>query len=162
MDNFSNKKNAWVWLWLSAFVFFIDQVSKHIVVTTLHYAQPYAVFPFFNLSLQYNAGTAFGALHTASGWQIFLLSGIAIIVSLVLILWLRKVPRNDWMMALGLSLILGGALGNLVDRIRFRYVIDFFDFHIGAWHFATFNIADAAITIGAVFLIIRLLFVRNR
>jgi len=159
-DNMRNR--AWIWLWLSILVVVLDQGSKFLAVHYLVYGKPIVVLPFFNLWLNYNTGAAFGFLGAQNGWQVFLLSGIAIIVSVVLIMWLGKTPRKDWLMALALSLILGGAIGNLIDRIRFKYVIDFFDFHIGTWHFATFNVSDIAITIGAIFLVIRLLFIRDK
>lgn len=156
--NTETKKTALVWVWLTVFVVLLDQGSKYLAMHYLNYSQPHVLLPFFNLWLRFNAGSAFGFLHNAGGWQVFLLSGIAIIVSVVLIVWLAKTPRRDWMMAFALSLILGGALGNLIDRIRFNYVIDFFDFHLRDWHFATFNVADTAITIGVIFLVLRVLF----
>lgn len=156
--NMHNVKKAWIWLWVSVFIVFLDQSSKWLVVHFLSYGQPYVLLPFFNLWLNYNPGAAFGFLGLAGGWQVFLLSAISIVVSVILVVWLGRTPRKDWMMALALSLILGGAIGNLIDRLRFHYVVDFFDFHIGEWHFATFNVADSAITIGVIFLMIRLLF----
>ena len=92
----------------------------------------------------------------------FLLAGISLVVIVVVLFWLSRVLRSDWMMALPLSLIVGGACGNLIDRIRFSYVIDFLDFHFKNWHFATFNLADSAITIGAFLLIIKLFFSDRR
>jgi signal peptidase II len=158
MPNNVKQKNAWVWLWLSFSVILIDQLSKHIADHLLHYARPVFVLPFFNLWLKYNAGAAFSFFGNGSGWQVFLLSGISILVIVFIFAWMTRVKRSDWLMACALSLIMGGATGNLIDRIRFGYVIDFFDFHIGTWHFATFNVADSAISVGATFLVIKLLF----
>lgn len=155
-------KKSWAWLWLSVFIVALDQSSKWLAVHFLSTSQPHVLLPFFNLWLNYNAGAAFGFLRAAGGWQVFLLSSISILVAIVLVLWLGRTPRKDWMMALALSLILGGAVGNLIDRLRLHFVIDFFDFHIGGWHFATFNVADSAITVGVVFLVVRLLFFGSR
>lgn len=155
-------KKAWVWLWLSVFIILLDQGSKYFADHYLPYGKQVVLAPFFNLWLKYNAGSAFGFLHNAGGWQVFFLSGIAIVVTILLITWLAKTARSDWMMALALNLILGGALGNLIDRLHFDYVIDFFDFHMGGWNFATFNVADSAITVGAVFLVIRVLFFKDK
>ena len=158
MPNDISDKKAWVWLWLSAAIILIDQLSKYFVNTYLPYGQQVHLLPFFNLWLKYNAGASFGFLGTAGGWQVFLFSGISIIVVVAIFAWFGKVRRSNWMLGLSLSLILGGACGNLIDRLRYKYVIDFFDFHVGHWHFATFNVADTAICIGAVFLVIKLLF----
>jgi len=158
MPNNAKQKNAWAWLWLSLAVVLIDQLSKHVVDHLLHYGKPLHVLPFFNLYLKYNAGAAFSFFGNGSGWQIFLLSAVSILVIMFIFAWMARVKRSDWLMASALSLILGGAVGNLIDRIRLGYVIDFFDFHVGGWHFATFNVADSAICVGATFLVIKLLF----
>jgi signal peptidase II len=89
---------------------------------------------------------------------VYLLSGVSITVSLVLLIWLARLPRSAFWTALPVSLILGGAIGNLIDRVRFGYVIDFLDFHARGWHYATFNVADSAVSIGAAWLIVRLLY----
>ena len=108
--------------------------------------------------MSFNTGAAFGFLGTGTGWQVYFLALIALIVVVVLIIGLRRVGKSDRWLAAGLCLIIGGALSNCIDRLRVTYVIDFFDFHIKNWHFDTFNVADSAISIGAVFLVIRLLF----
>lgn len=151
-------KKAWPWLWLSVAIIVIDQISKYLLNRHLIFNQPVKLLPFFNLTLRYNAGTAFGFFGRAGGWQVYIFSAISLIVAIIFIIWLFRIPRRDWLMGLAISLIIGGAIGNVIDRIRLSYVIDFFDFHIGSWHFATFNVADSAISIGAVLLIIRLLF----
>lgn len=139
-------------------VVLLDQVSKYAVLRHIAYEHSVTVLPFLNFTLRFNTGAAFSFLGQASGWQIYLLSGISIVVSVGLIVWLYCLKSSDWLMALPLSLILGGALGNLIDRVRFGYVVDFIDFHLGAWHFATFNIADAAVSVGAAGLILGLLY----
>lgn len=153
------KKSApWAWLWLSLAVVLVDQIVKLLVVQHLSYAEPYAWLPFFNLTLSYNRGAAFSLLSWGGGWQITLFSVIALLVVIVMLYWLSQLPRYATWRAAGICLIIGGAVGNLIDRVRLHYVVDFFDFHIHSWHFATFNIADAAVTIGAAILIIALLF----
>ena len=152
-------KKAWPWLWLSVFIIILDQVSKYIAVHYMVYGKPVYIFPFFNLSLNFNPGASFGFLGDAGGWQIYLFAAISLIVAIILVIWLGRIKRSDGLMAAGLSLIVGGALGNFIDRVRLTYVIDFFDFHIKNWHFATFNVADSAICIGAFLVILRMLLV---
>ena len=152
------KKNALPWLFLSLTIIILDQITKYFANKYLVLGQPVKIFPFFNFNLQYNPGAAFSFLGAATGWQIYLLAGISIAVIIGVLFWLYRTPRSDWLMAMSLSLIVGGAIGNLIDRIRLGYVIDFCDFHIKTWHFATFNVADSAISIGAVLLVVKLLF----
>ena len=111
-----------------------------------------------NIIQRFNAGAAFSFLSNEGGWQIYVLSGIAVLVSFGLIVWLYRMPRYEWWNALPVSLVLGGALGNLIDRVRFGVVVDFIDFHVHNWHYATFNIADAAVCVGAAWLILRLFY----
>lgn len=149
--------SAWFWLCLSLFIIALDQITKHLILRYISVQQIVHVFPFLNFVLRFNAGAAFSFLNYAGGWQVLILSGIALIASVALIVWLTRLKQSDWLMALPLSLILGGAVGNLIDRVRFSYVIDFVDFHIGTWHFATFNVADVAVSVGATWLILRLI-----
>lgn len=150
-------KKAWPWLWLSIFVIVLDQFTKYWVDQYVLIGQPIKVLPFFNVALNYNTGAAFSFLGEAGGWQIYLFAAISLVVSAVLIVWLGSIKRSDGLMASGVCLIIGGALGNFIDRVRLTYVIDFFDFHINNWHYATFNVADSAICIGAFLLILRML-----
>ncbi len=129
-----------------------DQLSKYAATAGLAQG-PMEILPFLNFALVHNTGAAFGFLSTAGGWQKFFFIGIAALATTVIVVMLRKIPRQDWFMQLSLSLILGGALGNLVDRLIHGHVIDFIDFYIGTWHFWTFNVADAAISVGAVMLV---------
>lgn len=150
-------KKAWVWLWLSAFVVLLDQLVKYWAISHLSLGKPVVVLPFLNLSINYNPGAAFSFLGSANGWQVYFLSGISFVVAVALIFCLGRLRRNDVLMCMGISLIIGGAIGNFIDRVRLRYVIDYFDFHIHQWHFATFNVADSAICIGAFLLVLTFL-----
>lgn len=152
------KKNAWPWLFVSLFVVIADQVTKQMVLGHLHYGEPVKVLPFLNLTLRFNTGAAFSFLGNQGGWQVFLFAAISVVVSIALVFWIARLSRNNWLIALPLSLILGGAVGNLIDRIRLGYVVDFFDFHVNGWHFATFNVADAAVSVGAALLILRMIY----
>jgi signal peptidase II len=141
-----------VWLWLTIILVAFDQVTKFWVTHHLHFFEPFRILPFLNLTLAYNTGAAFSFLHSASGWQNWIFSTLAIIVSFVVLFWLGKLPgRNRWL-SIALCLILAGALGNAWDRMTYGYVIDFLDFHAVDWHFAIFNIADGAICVGAAML----------
>ena len=139
--------------WLTLLVIILDQASKLLAEQYLVYGQPVELMSLLNFTLAYNTGAAFSFLHDAGGWQHMFFIGIAVTMSIVILVILFKTPRKDLQLAISLWLILGGAIGNLVDRIRIQKVVDFRDFHVGQWHFATFNVADAAITIGAVLLI---------
>ena len=130
-----------------------DQLSKLAAVKYL-LRGPIELAPFLNLSLVFNSGAAFGFLSSASGWQNLLFVGIAIVVSLFIIAMVKHVGVNDTQVLIGLMMILGGAVGNLVDRLRQGYVVDFIDFHYQDWHWPAFNIADSSITIGAVLLVL--------
>lgn len=135
----------------SILVLIVDQVTKMMVMHTpkLHH---FYVLPFLNLHLAYNKGAAFGMFGT-NWWARWMFIILAIAMSIVLVTWALKISKSDKLEVLALGLILGGAFGNLFDRIRFGFVIDFIDFHIKHWHWYTFNIADSAIFIGAVILI---------
>lgn len=139
--------------WLALVVVIIDQASKLLAESNLTYAQPVELIPYLNLTLAYNTGAAFSFLHDAGGWQHLFFIVIAVTMSLIILVILYRTSRKDLQMCIALWLILGGAIGNLIDRVRIHKVVDFIDFHISQWHFATFNVADAAISIGAVLLI---------
>lgn len=150
--------STWPWLILSALIILGDQLTKHIVRQYLALDVPVRVFPWLNFTLAFNPGAAFRFLGDSGFWRIFFLGGLSFFVSLYLIVWLLRLARSQILLCFSLSLIIGGAIGNLIDRLRFGYVVDFVDFHIGAWHFATFNVADSAISVGAFFLIVKLIF----
>ena len=149
------ERNALAWLWLSVAVLVLDQLSKQVAITSLKLHVPVPVVDgLFNWMLTYNYGAAFSFLAQASGWQRWFFSGLAVGISALLVLWLRRVERRDWRQALPFALIIGGALGNLVDRLRFGYVVDFVDLYWGRHHWPAFNLADSAIVVGALLLIL--------
>lgn len=143
-----------VWLWVAILVIAADQYSKMWVNDNLVLHEPLNIFPFFNLTLAYNTGAAFSFLHTASGWQNIFLGSLAFIVSVSILIYLYKLPARAGWTSIAVTLVLGGALGNAWDRIMYAHVIDFLDFHLGDWHFAIFNIADSAISVGAFMLLL--------
>jgi signal peptidase II len=140
-------------LTLALIVLVLDLVSKHWVVSILLHGQQIPLTDFFNLVLTYNAGAAFSFLSDASGWQRWFFSGIAAAASILIVYLLRK-HAAEKLFCLALSLVLGGALGNLWDRITLGHVVDFLDFHVGGYHWPAFNVADSAIFLGAMFLIV--------
>ncbi|MFW0094493.1 MAG: signal peptidase II [Coxiella endosymbiont of Haemaphysalis qinghaiensis] len=154
----ATEKKALPWLWLSFFIIMVDQWTKYLAVHHLVFAHPIKIFPWLNLTLSCNTGAAFSFLNTEGGWQVYFFALISLVVSIFLTVWLGRIQRSDKWGSIGLSLIIGGALGNFIDRIRFGYVIDFIDFHIKNWHYATFNAADSAIFMAALLLIIAILF----
>lgn len=137
------------WLWLSAAVILLDQWTKGLAVEELRLFQPVRVAPYFNLTLMHNEGAAFSFLGDASGWQRWLFAAIAVAISVGIVFWLRRIPARERLRPAALALILGGALGNLYDRLTLGYVIDFIDWYYQSWHWPAFNIADSAITVGA-------------
>lgn len=146
-------RHALVWLLLSAVVIALDLWTKQLALDHLRYAEPVAVIEgWLNWTLVYNHGAAFSFLQDADGWQRWLFSALAVGISLALIVALKRTERSDWRQAAPFALIIGGALGNLVDRLRFGYVIDFIDAYWGQHHWPAFNIADSAIVVGAVML----------
>ena len=150
--------SALSWLWLSALVIVLDLGTKFWVSASLAYNDPVAVLPVFDLRLLHNTGAAFSFLAGADGWQRWLFAAIALVVSVFILRWLRETPKSVLSLALAYTLILGGALGNLFDRIVHGYVVDFISVHYAGWYFPAFNIADMAITAGAMLLIIDMLF----
>jgi signal peptidase II len=136
------------WLALAALLVLADQASKHAIGASLRPGEVREITMFFNLVLAYNRGAAFSFLSDAGGWQRALFIGIAVVAVGVIMSLLAKHPREALFSA-GLALILGGALGNLIDRIMLGHVVDFLDFHAFGWHFWAFNVADSAITVGA-------------
>jgi signal peptidase II len=148
----------WVWLGVSALVIYFDWQTKQIASEALVMYRPQEVFSWLNWTLAHNYGAAFSFLSDAGGWQRWLFTGLAIVVSLVLIVWLLRLPREEWRTGLALGLVIGGALGNLIDRIQLGYVVDFIDVYYRDWHWPAFNIADSAISCGVALLLIDALF----
>ncbi len=142
------------WLWLSVVVVVLDQGSKWLASHFLELHEPVALIPMLNFTLMHNTGAAFSLLSDAGGWQRWLFVVLAVVISAVIVTWMRKLKAGQAWLAAALALVLGGALGNVWDRVVLGYVIDFIDVFYGRWHWPAFNVADAAITIGAAMLII--------
>ena len=152
------KKKALPWLWLSFFIIAVDQWTKYLAVHHLVFGRPIKIFPWLNLTLNCNTGAAFSFLDIKGGRWVYFFALISLVVSVFLIVSISRTQRSDKWRSVGLSLIIGGAFGNFIDRVRLGYVIDFIDFHIKNWHYATFNVADSAIFVVAFLLIITMLF----
>lgn len=148
-DVLRNGINAWPWFLLAGLVVLLDQYTKGLASSELAYARPVEIFSWFNLTLQHNTGAAFSFLSDAGGWQRWFFTVIAAVISIGLVVWLSLAERGQWLLGLSLALILGGAIGNLWDRVLLGYVVDFISVHYGGWYFPAFNIADSAITLGA-------------
>ncbi len=143
----------WCW-WLSGSVIVLDQATKFLAETLLTFHQPVPVLPSFNLLLTYNTGAAFSFLAGAGGWQRWFFLGLGLLVSIGLIVWLRRLQPAEKRLAAALALILGGAIGNLIDRAWLGQVIDFIQIYYQRWYWPAFNVADSAITVGAVLLVL--------
>ena len=141
----------------------VDLYTKHLANTSLEFAQPVKITSFFNLTLLYNHGAAFSLLsNSQTSWQMVMFSAISLIAAVVLIYLIIKQPASAKLNLFSFTLILGGALGNFYDRAFRGYVIDFLDFHIGNYHWPSFNIADSAITCGVILLILASLFKKEK
>lgn len=145
---------SWAWLVVTALVIVLDWQTKQLASQHLQLYRPEEIFSWLNITLAHNYGAAFSFLADAGGWQRWFFIGLASVISVVLLVWLVRLPRREWVTALGLALILGGAVGNVADRIRLGYVVDFIDVHFGGWHYPAFNVADSAITCGVVLLLV--------
>lgn len=154
-------RRALPWWLLALAVVVLDQATKLIVDSQLVLHQAVAVVPFFNLTLIYNEGAAFSFLADADGWQRWFFIVLSAVVSVVLAVWLTRLKRHENFLAFGLALVLGGALGNLIDRIAYGHVVDFIQVYYQSWYFPTFNVADSAISVGATILIVTSLFSRQ-
>jgi len=141
-------------LWISLVVIILDQVTKAVATASLEMWSPVAVMPYFNFMLAHNTGAAFSFLADSGGWQRWFFSFIAFAVSIAIVVWIKKLKAEEKTMGISLALILGGAVGNLIDRVRFGYVVDFIDVYVGTAHWPAFNIADSSIFIGAAIMIV--------
>jgi len=148
------------WFCLSAAVIVLDYVTKVAVLQSFAPGESRAVAPFFNLVLVFNKGAAFSFLASAQGWQTMFFAAIAVVASVVISFLIVR-HRNKTLFCTGLALILGGALGNLYDRVVYGHVVDFLDFHAAGWHWPAFNVADSAITVGAGILIVESFFQKH-
>ena len=142
------------YLAFSGLIIMLDQMTKTIAYQRLLGAEPIEVLPVLQWALVFNRGAAFGFLNEAGGIQHYFFSGLAIVVSMVILVWLWRIFMENRILAWGLVLVLAGAVGNLIDRIRYQYVIDFINVHYHDWYFPAFNIADMSITLGAFLLIL--------
>ncbi|MCI1728905.1 MAG: signal peptidase II [Chiayiivirga sp.] len=157
------RPSALVWLLLSVAIIGLDLWTKALALAHLQLHEPVPVIDgLLNWTLTYNLGAAFSFLSDAGGWQRWFFSALAAGVSLLLVFWLSRLPRNDWRQAVPFALVIGGALGNLVDRVRFGHVVDFIDAYWGSYHWPAFNIADSAIVVGAIGLALSTLFTPAR
>jgi len=151
------------WLLLSVLVVLVDQASKLYIVRHFMEFEFIRLLPVLDITRMHNVGAAFSFLASASGWQRWVFIGLAVVVSLGIIVWLVRLPGNaNRLLAAGLALVLGGAVGNLIDRIRIGYVVDFIHFHWERAYFPAFNVADSAITVGAACLLLDALFEAKR
>ena len=146
------------WLWLSGLVIALDLASKAVMSHYLVLNEPLAIFPGFNLTLRHNTGAAFSFLRDASGWQRWFFTLIAVAVSAGIVVWLRRLGSGQRWLAAALALILGGALGNVWDRVTLGYVVDFIEVYYRDWYWPAFNVADSAICVGAGILVADSLF----
>ncbi len=154
---YANQRNGMLALWwygLAVFVVVLDHYTKGLASNELSYGRPVEVFSWFNLTLQHNTGAAFSFLNDAGGWQRYFFTIVSSIISVGLVVWLLLISRNQRLLALSLGLILGGALGNLWDRIELGYVVDFISVHYAGRYFPAFNIADSAISVGAALMLL--------
>ena len=148
------RRGALIYLWLTVLVVVLDQLTKAVIQSTLQLGQVIVVLPVLEITRVNNLGAAFSFLGNASGWQRWLFAALAAVVSVALLLWLRRIDRRARLLASGVAMVLGGALGNLIDRLRLGHVVDFVSAHWGVHYFPAFNVADSAITIGAGLLLL--------
>jgi signal peptidase II len=150
------KPNALPWLLVSVLVIALDQLSKWWALNALQPAGvPHPVIPgFLNWTLAFNTGAAFSFLAQSGGWQRWFFVGLAVVISVALMIWLARTARREWRTALPLAMVIGGALGNLIDRLHASQVTDFIQVYYRDWYYPTFNVADSGICVGAVLLIL--------
>jgi signal peptidase II len=152
---FSLRAGASNWLWLAVAVMALDQWTKSLIVDRFEEFDKVVLLPVLEFMRLHNEGAAFSFLSSAGGWQRWLFVGLGVVVSAAILIWLRRLPaKGQGLLAAGLSLILGGALGNVIDRVLLGHVIDFIRVHYAEHYFPAFNVADSAITIGAVLVIL--------
>jgi signal peptidase II len=152
-NRFSSNSSLAPWLGIAAIVILLDQLSKITIVKLLAYGDSHPVTSFFNLVLVYNKGAAFSFLAAQTGWQRWLFTGIGVAAALFIV-YLLKRHAGQRFFCWALALVLGGAVGNVIDRIAYGHVIDFLDFYVNNWHWPAFNVADSAICVGAVLFVL--------
>ncbi|WP_416307573.1 signal peptidase II [Neptunicella sp. SCSIO 80796] len=141
------------WLWLTLLMLVIDQASKQWVIASMDLYESISIIPMFSITYVQNHGAAFSFLSTEGGWQRWFFTAIALVVSVLILYWLKQCKVKQKLVPAAFALVLSGALGNVYDRLHYGYVIDFLDVYYQQWHWPTFNIADSAIFVGAVLLI---------
>ncbi|RUO47623.1 lipoprotein signal peptidase [Pseudidiomarina aquimaris] len=156
--DFNKRTSGLQFLWLSLLLIIIDQATKQWVLSAFDLYESIEIMPYLNFTYVQNFGAAFSFLSDQSGWQRWLFTGLAIAVSVILLVWLRRNPVGMWRQNLAFSLILAGAVGNVIDRLVYGYVIDFIDVYVNNWHWPAFNVADMAITCGAVLMLLEAFF----
>ena len=150
------------WLWLTLCVVVIDQWTKSLIISSFEEFDSVTLLPILDFMRLHNEGAAFSFLSDASGWQRWMFTGLGIVVSAAIFVWLRRLPaRGQHLLAASLAFIMGGALGNVIDRVLWGHVIDFIRVHYQQWYFPAFNVADSAITVGAALLILDALLHRD-
>jgi signal peptidase II len=143
----------WVWLSIAALILIADQFTKVLIVSTYQLGEGFAVNSFFNIVRVHNEGAAFSFLATAGGWQRWFFTGLGVVATFFMVWMLKKHPGQK-LFGLAIACILGGAIGNVIDRVLYGYVVDFLDFHYAGIHFPAFNVADCGISVGAALLIL--------
>ena len=156
------KNVPWYWYAVAFVIIVLDQLTKWMASSNLEYSEVIPIFYGFNITLRHNTGAAFSFLHDAGGWQVYFLGGLAAAVSVGLVYWIARLGKQFSFETLGLALILGGAIGNLYDRVLLGYVVDFIEFYYESYYFPAFNIADSAITCGAGLLIYDAIFIKKK
>lgn len=157
-----NEGSALRWLWLSAVIVVLDQWTKWLVTASFDLYERLELLPVLGLTRLHNTGAAFSFLSDAAGWQRWFFVVLGVAVSILLIVWLSRLPRRgrSWL-AVALALVVGGAIGNIIDRVAHGHVVDFISVHYDRWFFPAFNVADSAITVGAVILLAESFFSRE-
>ncbi|MFM7005111.1 MAG: signal peptidase II [Limnohabitans sp.] len=150
---FTSGSGVWRWLGVALIILMLDQLTKIAVVGAFQLGETLPITSFFNLVRVHNPGAAFSFLADAGGWQRWFFTGLGVLAAGVMV-YLLRMHAGQTLFCLALSLLLGGAVGNVIDRLLYSYVIDFLDFYYGSWHFPAFNVADSAITVGAGLLIL--------
>ncbi len=151
------------WLWVAVLVIVLDYITKQYFSSTMQLGESISILPFFNWTLAHNYGAAFSFLHDAGGWQRWFFTAIALVVTAAMSIWMTRLPKQGAnFLLIGIALVIGGALGNLYDRITLGYVVDFVHFFYHDWHFPAFNIADCGISVGAAILIIDAIFFEKK
>lgn len=143
-----------LWLVLAGLMLALDLWTKHLASANLELFRPMVVTPWLNLTLAHNEGAAFSLLADAGGWQRWFFTAIAVLVSGILLVWLKRLPNNARLLPVAITMVLAGALGNMIDRVRLGYVVDFIDMHYQGWHWPAFNVADMVIVTGVFLLLI--------